>query len=249
MNLGIEYALRSGELEHHVEFPLSLFLVMHPTREKRVVTVHERSDGRLGVTTWFLSDCWPDHVLPRCERQVIDRVDLLSSPHTVVPLADPVQYVEGPHRPRSRSPYLPFTRTEQKEYESDLARFLFSDSHARARADWLWEAFQFVHPDLGGVATPADSTEAVIQSKAPWLRGPWLAWRLHLLDHNRLRPMVAAELLFQAAYDRKREVEKRKTTTPWGWPVGSAYFPMLGAGGSWTTTCMGTYYQSSYTTL
>jgi hypothetical protein len=72
MNLGIEYAIRSGEVKHHLSFPLSLFVTASPSREKSVVTIHPRRDGRLTVKRWRLGEARANEVLNQSGRYYTD---------------------------------------------------------------------------------------------------------------------------------------------------------------------------------
>lgn len=217
MNLGIEYAIRSGEAKHHLAFPASLFVTSCPARDKSVVTIHPRRDGRLCVKRWRLTEARANEVLPPCDLTVVAADDVFTDPAVVLPMHDLMEYVEeSTDSRRNRNPYQPFSVQEQEEYDQVVSGFLNSGSHRRARTEWLWAAFRDVFPFDVWAAAYETTPDNLLTDHAPWLRRQWMVWRQTLLEVG-VTGMVAAELAFHEAYETKRESEHRSPPAEPGW--------------------------------
>jgi hypothetical protein len=226
MNLGIEYAIRSGEVKHHLSFPLSLFVTASPSREKSVVTIHPRRDGRLTVKRWRLGEARANEVLPPCDQAVVPAADVYDDPAVVLPMHDLMDYVEeSTDSRRNRNPYQPFSAQEQEEYDQMVSGFLNSSPHRRARTEWLWAAFRDAFPFDVWSAAYETNPDNLLADHAPWLRRQWMAWRQTLLEVGGVG-MVAAELAFHEAYEARRAAEHRSPPADPSW-VGISPFNLF----------------------
>jgi hypothetical protein len=215
MNLATEYILRGKRARCMLSLPLSIFL-RTKDKNKLIITLSQECDGpSVIVKHWKLWLTSQKDRLPPFDEFKIEKKDVFTSEHVIVPGCSILDYLESPYDAFSDT----FGDLQETEYNNSVNNFYNSLEHKERKKCWLWEEFEkiyvqdrlkFGYSDKNYQGMKIQQDLVKFYAKTTW--NCWNQWRKHFLSVS--NGPAAGELVFRSEFDSvdpyERSIQPRK---------------------------------------